>query len=470
MWVTWGLVLFLALNGLVLNGVLWLASPPDFRATILRECIPPAPQSDCRATVLEHSRDLLKGQGGDDSWGVMHVALNHIKASPQTPVYSELFFTKLYRFQYPPSSLFALEGLRLAGPDRVRTQDGMVFEGWPPINDMVAWVFILITAAATACLLELYLRRNQVVDGNRGLMAVRVLAVAGLTLTFYPVVKAFTLGQIQVWINGLFALSLLSWALDRKALGGVLIGVICLIKPHYGLFLLWAVLRREWRFIAAGVATVGFGLAASLIVFGWANHTDYLRVLAFLSEHGEAYYPNQSLNGLLNRLMGVDNPGLYINLEIPPGKFPPFNPWVYGTTLAASITILAAAILRRADTSDRVWDFGRMALSCTLASPIAWEHHHGVLLPVFAVVLASAVGNRTRLLWLVASYVLVSNFVPAANLLAPTFLNPAQSHLLAGAVILLVILHRGPQRDASTHAAPSVTVGSAGSPSLPRAA
>ena len=31
----------------------------------------------------------------------------------------------------------------------------------------------------------------------------------GLALTFYPLVKAFSLGQIQVWINGLFAVALL---------------------------------------------------------------------------------------------------------------------------------------------------------------------------------------------------------------------------------------------------------------------
>jgi alpha-1,2-mannosyltransferase len=451
--VTWGLVLFLVLNGLVLNGVLWLASPPGYNET-----------------VLEHSRDVLRGQGGDDSWGVMHVALNHIHASPGVPVYSELFFNRQWRFQYPPSSLFALEALRLAGPDRVRIQDGMVYEGWPPINDLLGWLFLLMTAGATAFLLERYLRRDHLVDDSRSMTAVRVLAVAGLTLTFYPVVKGYTLGQIQVWINGMFALALVCWAVERKALAGFLMGIVCLIKPQYGLFVLWGLLRLEWRFVGAGLATAGLGLVASVMAYGWANHADYLRVLSFLSQHGEAYYPNQTLNGLLNRLMSVNNPDLYINLQLPAGKFPPFNPWIYGATLAVSLALLAAAILRRSDVTDRAWDFSRMAISCTMASPIAWEHHYGVLLPVFALVFASAVGNRPRLIWLAVSYVLISNYVQAANVLAPTFLNPLQSYLLAGAVILLVILHRGPQRDASTHAAPSLMAGPPGSPSLPRAA
>src|SRR5262249_50338521 len=215
--------------------------------------------------------------------------------------------------------------------------------------------------------------RNDVIVPTRGLTVVRVLAVAGLTLTFYPIVKAYTLGQIQVWINGMFALAFLCWVVERRALAGFLMGIVCLIKPQYGLFLLWAILRLEWRFVAAGVVTAGAGLVAAVITYGWTNHVDYLRVLSFLSEHGEAYYPNQTVNGLLNRLMSVNNPDLYITLELPAAMFPPFNPWIYGTVLAVSVALVAAAVFRRKDTTDRAWDFSRMAISCTMASPIAWE-------------------------------------------------------------------------------------------------
>ena len=52
----------------------------------------------------------------------------------------------------------------------------------------------------------------------RQLRVLRALVVVGLTLTFYPIVKAFTLGQIQVWINALFALGLLAWAAGWKVL------------------------------------------------------------------------------------------------------------------------------------------------------------------------------------------------------------------------------------------------------------
>jgi alpha-1,2-mannosyltransferase len=256
-------------------------------------------------------------------------------------------------------------------------------------------------------------------------------------------VKAFTLGQIQLWLDGMFALALLCWATGRKACGGLLIGLMCLIKPQYGLLLLWAVLRREWQFVVGCVGIMAVGLVGSVAVFGWANHVDYLRVLAFLSQHGEAYYPNQSINGLLNRLMSLADPAGYVSLEFRDHVFPTFNIWVYGGTLVTSLVIVSAALLPRgtAGDPDRTIDLGTMALSATIASPIAWEHHYGILFPVFAVLLARWIGSRRRLLWLAASYVLISNFIPATNLLAGTVFNVAQSYVLAAALGLLVMMH-----------------------------
>ena len=214
-------------------------------------------------------------------------------------------------------------------------------------------------------------------------------------------------------------------------------------QAAYGLFLLWGALRREWRFTAGSAAAVAVGLAISIAAYGWANHIDYLNVLWYLPQHGEAFYPNHSFNGLLNRLMSIDNPFAFRNLEFIDMNFPPFNPVVYGGTLLTSLIILGAALLRRGTEGDpdRKFDFCTMALSLTMASPIAWEHHFGLMLPIFGVLLASAIGNRTRLIWTAVCYVLISNFFQVTNLLAPTVLNIGQSYLLAAAIGVLVMLH-----------------------------
>jgi len=163
-------------------------------------------------------------------------------------------------------------------------------------------------------------------------------------------------------------------------------------------------------------------------------------VLQFLSQHGEAYYPNQSVNGLLNRLMGIWDPR-FINLDIPAGKFPPFTPLVYGLTLASSIALILYGLLRRAVPEERPRDFARAALCLTMASPIAWEHHYGILLPIFALLAVEYAHSRTATVLLAIAYALVANFFAVTQLLAPTLFNPLQSYVFAGALILLALLH-----------------------------
>ena len=155
-----------------------------------------------------------------------------------------------------------------------------------------------------------------------------------------------------------------------------------------------------------------------------------MRVLSFLSQHGEAYYPNQSVNGMLNRIMSIFDPQAYVSLDLPAGQFPPFTLVGVGGHAGEFAGAAAArpAARRSGDrTAIALIDLSLMAVSCTMASPIAWEHHYGVTLPIYAVMLATCLGDRTRLIWLGISYVLVSTYVPVTNLLAGGPLNVLQS-------------------------------------------
>ncbi len=60
---TRGLAIFLLLNALVLNGLIWLASP-----------------SSHKETVLQHSWDVLRIDGSDNSWGAMAIALDYFRS------------------------------------------------------------------------------------------------------------------------------------------------------------------------------------------------------------------------------------------------------------------------------------------------------------------------------------------------------------------------------------------------------
>src|SRR5262249_8685651 len=169
--VTRYLAIFLLLNAFVFNGILWGASPEPYKET-----------------VLQHTWDVLRGRGCDDSWGIMSVSLDYARTPQTTPLYSEIFFDRHLKFQYPPSSLFAIAGLLwLVGPERIRTQECMVFE-LPTLNDVLGWAFILMSALSAAALLEIGLRRRLPGPSSLPMIAGRVGIVIALTVTFYPVV------------------------------------------------------------------------------------------------------------------------------------------------------------------------------------------------------------------------------------------------------------------------------------------
>jgi alpha-1,2-mannosyltransferase len=425
---TWQLALFLCFNIAILNGFGGAFSPGGFDDTALKQ-----------------SWDMLRGVGGDDSWGPMAAALGYLQAPGQKPLYSAVFFEQGVKFQYPPSALFALEGMMLAGEDRVRTYDEMVFAGWPPVNDLIGWAFIALTAVCCVALVEMGLEKATGTPFRLdALAAIRALTVIGFTLTFYPAIKAFTLGQIQLWINALFAVTLALLVSGRRIASGAVMGLICLMKPHYGLVVLWAGINREWRFASALLAVGGVGLILSVWRYGLMNHLDYLSVLSFMSERGESYHANQSVNGLLNRLASLWDVEQTQNETFDAYKFPPYRPWVYWGTLISSAIILAAAFLRRTGQDGRALTFALVVSSLTIASPIAWEHHYGVFLPVFALISGRFAGYVASWRWpaaLALCYILVSNYVPAFNVLAKTPLNVLQSYMLFGGLAFLLVMH-----------------------------
>ncbi len=223
-----------------------------------------------------------------------------------------------------------------------------------------------------------------------------VLAATGLAsvLLFYPITRSEVIGQIQTLMTLAAGLALLAWQRGSPRLAGVMIGLCCIIKPHWGIVILWAALRRQWRLALPALATATFFVLIALWKYGLANMLDYLPVVSFIGKHGESFYANQSVNGLVNRMLFNGN-----NLQWLSHEFAPFHPLVHAATLASSILLLGAILLWKRDKSPSVIDLALVMLTLTIASPIAWEHHYGLLLPVFAVLLPAVVRERPWGAW-----------------------------------------------------------------------
>jgi hypothetical protein len=178
-----------------------------------------------------------------------------------------------------------------------------------------------------------------------------------------------------------------------------------------------------------------------VLIFGIHNHITYLEVLSFISKHGEAYFTNHSVNGVVHRALGNGT-----SLTFDHHAFPPADPRVAGATLITSLVLLAIALLPAVLSGRQrpdIVDVSIAALCATIASPIAWEHHYGVLLPVLGIALARVCVGPSRPIaaaLLAFSWVLSANYLPAANYLDNTWLNFMQAYLLFATLILLGVL------------------------------
>jgi len=385
-------------------------------------------------TTLHGVAGFLLGHGHSDSWEPMRQALAFLRSGQPGRLYQVVFFERGIIFTYPPASLLFLE-LIGAVTGQALASDAVL--------NAVSWVATAATAVMAARLLQESTGRYLPDVVDRVDRVLEPLLGAGLALAFYPIVRAFALGQIQTVVTCLVAGSMLAWTRERDSIAGLCCGVACVIKPQIGLLALWALLRGHRGFVRGWALAAGPLVAVSVWRYGLANQWDYAAQLSFITRHSWSYYPNQSVNGILNRALFIGH-----NLQWDT-HYVPFNVWVYAGTLVSSALLVAGALFWRWQ-QPRPGDlapYALAALSFTMASPVAWEHHYGVMLPVFAwfapVVVAEArAGYRRNGVWLLAAYALSSNLLLPVNVLAPTRWNVVQAYLFAGAAVLLVFLYR----------------------------
>ncbi len=420
----WRLWLVFLLSGLLVSAVItMLAGAP-------------------RESTLGYLRIALSTYAGEDSWMPMLQASLHLETHPELPVYQTVFFQHHVKFQYPltallfidvPRELFGVHAVSVVTAFKILSRLSLV---------LIGWVFFKLFMGA----LREANGGHEVALSRLSTAVLAGFSVLGVVL-FYPVIRSEYHGQIQTAMTLAAALALLAWQRRQVRLAGVLVGLCCLIKPQWGVVILWAVFRREWKFAVSASVTGALFLLLAVCMYGFDNVVDYLPVLSFLGKHGESYYINQSVNGLMHRLfnngVNLDGAGkLWSGTD-----FPPFHPVVYMATNISSAVLLCLAMFWRMAKRPTAIDLSLVMLSMTMGSPIAWDHHYGVLLPIFAVVFPAALRFKPWGAWTlpflwIAFTLTGQSFSAATNLLAGTHLNFLQSYLFFGALMVLAMLYR----------------------------
>lgn len=371
-----------------------------------------------------------------DSWTPMMRALDIVHGPARDSLYQTLFFEAGVKFQYSPASLLPLDAL-----SRMMPLSNTV------LNIVNAGLYLL-NASLLGLLAYTAFSRAAPRGGAAGSLQPQAAAALGFAsaFAFFPLLRAFEIGQIQIWIDAGITAACLLFLLERRLLAGMILAALAAIKPQLGLLLLWALAWRQWPF-AAGFLILGLPIAAaSIALYGWQNHIAYLDVLSFISRHGESFYGNHSVNGILNRLL---QNGPILNFDS--NAFAPYHPVVYFGTLITSVMLfllpLALGILSRRRPAT-VLDFGFACICFTMAAPVAWEHHYGILVPFFVVTAAAILidapeADRPVLLagWS-AAWFLAASRIPFLTVTADTIFNIVFAHIFFGASILIWVMWR----------------------------
>jgi alpha-1,2-mannosyltransferase len=244
---------------------------------------------------------------------------------------------------------------------------GLLFT-YPPFA-AAAFVPLVATGGVAGSVLSLLSLVTFVVVGlvvARKLRLSRLVTAAVLigALVLEPVIRTLVLGQVNLI---LMALVVLDIVVVPRRWRGLLIGVAAGIKLTPAIFLVYFVLKRDYRAAAQAVGSFLATLAIGWLVAPDASLTYWSgRVLA-MGSFGDYQIEaaNQSLRGTLIRLLGTPTP-----------------PALLWAVLVLGVVVLSVwAARRRIRGGDDLGAVLALALCGLLISPISWTHHWVWIVP-----------------------------------------------------------------------------------------
>ena len=177
-----------------------------------------------------------------------------------------------------------------------------------------------------------------------------VFLVAALLLE--PVRETLLFGQVNLVLMGLIAVDCLARRPSYPR--GLLIGIAAVVKLTPAIFVLFFLVRKQYRAAATAAGTFVAGTALAFVVLP-GDSVRYWTVSVFDADRvgGAAYATNQSLRGALHRL------GITEDIVWP--------------LLVPAVLVLAWFGARRA--ADPVIALLVVAAAGLLVSPVSWSHH-----------------------------------------------------------------------------------------------
>jgi hypothetical protein len=379
-------------------------------------------------TIAQLVKLFAHVQQGTDSWEPMLKSLDYFHAHPESPIYEARLYDTLIYSLVSLLPLAALERLGITGDRMLRLL------AWS------SWLAVWFVGGISARLASRLLSRK-----GAKLSAASIISIFVACIFFYPLLKGYTLGNAQTFLTLGFTLLIYLWSTGREKSSGVVVAALAMVKPQYVLILLWMAVRKRWGAFWSGTIFAAVMFSISIMVFGWRNNLGYLPVLAGLSHKAQSHYANQSMFGTLNRMVFNGE-----NLDYHPYVYTSYVPWIYYATVASSLFLAGLALFYpwgkfRGTTAD----IANMGIVSVAASPMAWEHHYGIVFPIFVWLWFSYGCWEQRRTWLLGtSFFLCGSWLSVTTFLASKpGLNLLQSYIYFGALLLMFLLYRLPRAE-----------------------
>ena len=183
-------------------------------------------------------------------------------------------------------------------------------------------------------------------------------AVMVVAMWFGPVRETIGFGQVNVFLMALVLVDVIRGR--GRWWGGILVGLAMAIKLTPAVFLLYFVLRRDWR----GLATAVLAALAFTGIGHLLTPDDSVRYWTFAIRDpgrigGLAFTSNQSVNGVVHRF-GLEGTAASVAWFVVSCVIGLLIAWVAWRLLRAGQEVAAAVVV------------GSVALFC---SPVSWGHH-----------------------------------------------------------------------------------------------
>jgi hypothetical protein len=203
-----------------------------------------------------------------------------------------------------------------------------------------------------------------------------LLPIGALILSSNSFIQQMFQGQLNLLLLGLIAGGWAARRANRPVLGGVLLGLAAGIKLFPAFLGLFYLCRREWRALAAMIATFLALNGLTAAVFGLETYRDYFGlVVPAVGNEFRDYWANASITGFWSKLCEARSGHVVPLVFSPP---------------AAKIGILAGVLAVIGLTAWKVWSAARSReqdvafavclIAMMLVSPITWDHYFLMLI------------------------------------------------------------------------------------------